>query len=121
MINPVVLLCIGRVAHSAAEDCYGGSGRYPRNSSVVALFLNSLTKWRADEASAGTSLFTEVLRRLMHDRLDQKVREVAQRPTERRVEPLPARVGCHLCGQAGEQTAQRLRPVALQREKVLQL
>src|SRR5215211_4651014 len=61
------------------------------------------------------------LRRLMHNRSDQEIRKVTQRPVEQGVEPLPERVGCQLGGQAGEQTAQRLRAVALQGEEVLQL
>jgi hypothetical protein len=68
-----------------------------------------------------TQAILRTLRRLMHNRSDQEIREVAQGPAEQGVEPLPERVGCQLGGQAGEQTAQRLRAVALQGEEVLQL
>ena len=53
--------------------------------------------------------------------LDQQVRQVAQGPTEGVVDPLSAGVGRDLGGQTRQQPAQRLRPVALQAEEVLQL
>src|SRR5687768_6439941 len=61
------------------------------------------------------------LRRLMHNRSDQKVGQVAQRSPELVVEPLPAGVGRHLGRQAGQKTFKRLGPVALQGEEVLEL
>src|SRR5918995_2043160 len=61
------------------------------------------------------------LRRVMHNRSDQQVGQVAQRSPELVVEPLPASVGRHLGRQAGQKTAQRLGPVALQGEEVLEL
>src|SRR5215207_9600060 len=65
--------------------------------------------------------FTRTLRRVMHNRSDQKVGQVAQRSSELVVEPLPASVGRHLGRQAGQKTTQRPGPVALQGEDVLQL
>jgi hypothetical protein len=62
-----------------------------------------------------------VLRRVMHNRSDQQVGQVAQRSPELVVEPLPASVGRHLGRQAGQKTAERLGPVALQGEEVLEL
>src|SRR5918998_337341 len=61
------------------------------------------------------------LRRLMHNRSGQEVREVAQRSAKAFVEALPARVSSHIRGQQGEQATQGLGPVALQGEAVLQL
>jgi hypothetical protein len=46
---------------------------------------------------------------------------VAQRSPKLVVEPLPAGVGRHLGRQAGQKTTERLRPVALQGEDVLEL
>ncbi len=57
----------------------------------------------------------------MHNRSDQKVGQVAQRSPELVVEPLPAGVGRHLGRQAGQKTTERLGPVALQGEEVLEL
>src|SRR5918995_6560553 len=57
----------------------------------------------------------------MHNRSDQKVDQVAQRSPELVVEPLSASVGHHLGRQAGQKTTQRLGPVALQSEEVLEL
>src|SRR5215216_5356588 len=57
----------------------------------------------------------------MHNCSDQKVGQVAQRSSELVVEPLPAGVGCHLGRQAGQKTTQRLCPVPLQGEEVLEL
>jgi hypothetical protein len=57
----------------------------------------------------------------MQNRSDQKVGQVAQRSPKLVVEPLPAGVGRHLGRQAGQKTTQRLRPVALQGEDVLEL
>src|SRR5215204_568661 len=65
--------------------------------------------------------FYGVLRRVMHNCSDQKVGQVAQRSSELVVEPLPAGVGCHLGRQAGQKTTQRLCPVPLQGEEVLEL
>src|SRR5215218_7633812 len=62
-----------------------------------------------------------VLRRLMRNYLNQQVRQVAQRSAEGVVYPLGARVGRDLGGQTRKQTSQRLGPVALQREEVLEL
>ena len=45
---------------------------------------------------------------------------MTQRPTEQRVETLPAQVGRNFRRQAGEQAAERLGPMALQGEEVLQ-
>ena len=53
----------------------------------------------------------------MHNRSDQKVGQVAQRSPKLVVEPLPAGVG----RQAGQKTTERLRPVALQGEEILEL
>src|SRR5918993_5629136 len=64
---------------------------------------------------------SRVLRRVMHNRSDQKVDQVAQRSPELVVEPLSASVGRHLGRQAGQKTTQRLGPVALQGEDVLEL
>jgi hypothetical protein len=61
------------------------------------------------------------LRRVMHNRSDQKVGQVAQRSPQLVVEPLPASVGRHLDRQAGQKTTQRLGPVALQGQEVLEL
>jgi hypothetical protein len=58
---------------------------------------------------------------VMHNRSYQKVGQVAQRSPELLVEPLPAGVGRHLGRQAGQETTQRLGPVALQGEEVLEL
>jgi hypothetical protein len=63
----------------------------------------------------------ELLRRVMHNRSDQKVGQVAQRSPELVVEPLPASVSRHLGRQAGQKTTERLGPVALQGEDVLEL
>ena len=57
----------------------------------------------------------------MHNRSDQKVDQVAQRSPELVVEPLSASVGRHLGRQAGQKTTQRLGPVALQGEEILEL
>jgi hypothetical protein len=57
----------------------------------------------------------------MHNRSDQKVGQVAQRSSKLVVEPLPAGVGRHLGRQAGQKAAERLGPVALQGEDVLEL
>src|SRR5918995_5418958 len=57
----------------------------------------------------------------MHNRSDQKVGQVSQWSPELVVEPLPAGVGRDLGCQAGQKTTERLGPVALQGEEVLQL
>src|SRR5215208_7225747 len=70
---------------------------------------------------ASRNYILEILRRVMHNRSDQKVGQVAQRSSELVVEPLPASVGRYLGHQAGQKTTQRPGPVALQGEEVLQL
>jgi hypothetical protein len=57
----------------------------------------------------------------MRNYLNQQVRQVAQRSAEGVVDPLGARVRRDLGGQTRKQPSQRLGPVALQREEVLQL
>src|SRR5215204_5759889 len=63
----------------------------------------------------------ELLRRVMCNELDQQVRQVAQRSVEGVVDPLSAGVCRDLGGQARQQPYQRLGPVALQSEEVLEL
>ena len=53
--------------------------------------------------------------------LDQQVRQVAQGSAEGVVDPLSAGVGRHLGRQTRQQTSQRLGPVALQGEEILEL
>jgi hypothetical protein len=53
--------------------------------------------------------------------LDQQVRQLTKRPAERSVYSLGAGIRCDLDRQARQQPAQRLRPVALHTEEVLQL
>src|SRR5215207_6328287 len=62
-----------------------------------------------------------VLRRLMCNELNEQVRQMAQRSAEGVVYPLGARVRCDLGGQTRKQTSQRLGPVALQGEEILEL
>jgi hypothetical protein len=62
-----------------------------------------------------------VLRRVMCNELDQQVRQVAQRSAEEVVHPLSARVRRDLGGQTRKQPSQRLGPMALQSEEVLEL
>src|SRR5215203_687034 len=62
-----------------------------------------------------------LLRRVMCNELDQQVRQVAQRSVEGVVDPLSAGVCRDLGGQARQQPYQRLGPVALQSEEVLEL
>src|SRR5215207_8078735 len=69
----------------------------------------------------GAAGVRQVLRRVMHNRSDQKVGQVAQRSSELIVEPLPAGVGRDLGRQAGQKTLKRLGPVTLQGEDVLEL
>ncbi len=52
---------------------------------------------------------------------NQQIGQMAQRPPEQGVEPLPASIGGHLRGEARQQPAQGLRPVSLQAEEVLEL
>src|SRR5215203_4879274 len=65
--------------------------------------------------------YAELLRRVMCNELDQQVRQVAQRSAEGVVDPLSAGVCRHLGGQARQQPSQRLGPMALQSEEVLEL
>ena len=53
--------------------------------------------------------------------LDQQVRQVAQRSVERVVDPLCAGVGRDLGRQTRQKPSQRLGPVALQGEEILEL
>jgi hypothetical protein len=62
-----------------------------------------------------------VLRRLMWNGLGQQVCQATQRSAEGVVDPLGAGVGRDLGGQTRQQPLKGLRPVALQREEVLQL
>ena len=57
----------------------------------------------------------------MCNELDEKIGQVAQRPPAPVVDPLYASVGCDLGCQAGQKTTERLGPVALQGEDVLEL
>ena len=57
----------------------------------------------------------------MHNRSDQEIGQVTQRPSGLVDEPLPAGVGRLLGRQAGQKTLKRLGPVALQGEYVLEL
>jgi hypothetical protein len=68
-----------------------------------------------------TSENTELLRRLMCNELQQEVGQLTYRSTQGIVEPLGAGVGRDLGRQASQQPLKGLRPVALQREEVLQL
>src|SRR5215207_9475918 len=62
-----------------------------------------------------------ILRRLMCNELDQEVYQVAHRATKGIVDSLSAGVGRDLGRQASQQPLKSLRPVALQREEVLEL
>ena len=57
----------------------------------------------------------------MCNELDEQVRQMSQRSAERVVDPLSTGVSRDLGGQASQQPTQRLRPVALQAEEVLEL
>ena len=57
----------------------------------------------------------------MRNYLNQQVRQVAQRSAQGVVYPLGARVGRDLGGQTRKQPSQRLGPVALHTEEVLEL
>ena len=57
----------------------------------------------------------------MCNELDEQVRQMSERSAEGVVDPLSTGVGRDLGGQASQQPTQRLGPVALQREEVLQL
>ena len=57
----------------------------------------------------------------MHNSSDQQIGQLTQRTTELDIEPLPAGVGRDFGCQTGQKTAQRLGPVALQGEDVLEL
>jgi hypothetical protein len=57
----------------------------------------------------------------MCNELDQQVRQVTKRPAERSVDSLDAGIRRDLGRQARQQPAQRLRPMALHTEEVLQL
>src|SRR5215213_2944910 len=63
----------------------------------------------------------ELLRRVMCNELDQQVRQVTKRSAQRSVDSLGAGISCDLGRQARQQPAQRLRPMALHAEEVLQL
>jgi hypothetical protein len=60
------------------------------------------------------------LRRLMCNELDEQVRQMSKRSAEGVVDPLSTGVGRDLGRQASQQPSQRLRPVALQAEEVLE-
>src|SRR5215213_6422525 len=76
------------------------------NESVTHFLITSGLSVRSKDSP-------RLLRRVMHNRSDQKVGQVAQRSSELVVEPLPANVGHHLGRQAGQKTLKRLGPVAL--------
>src|SRR5215208_4992204 len=57
----------------------------------------------------------------MCNELDQQVRQVTKRSAQRSVDSLGAGIRCDLGRQARQQPAQRLRPMALHAEEVLQL
>ena len=57
----------------------------------------------------------------MCNELDEQVRQMSQRSAEGVVDTLTTGVGRDLGGQASQQPTQRLRPVALQAEEVLEL
>src|SRR5215212_12123000 len=61
------------------------------------------------------------LRRVMRNELQQEVGQSTYRSTQGMVEPFGAGVGRDLGRQASQQPPKGLRPVALQREEVLQL
>jgi hypothetical protein len=62
-----------------------------------------------------------VLRRVMCNELDEQICQMSQRSAEGVVDPLCTGVGRDLGRQASQQPSQRLGPVALQREEVLEL
>src|SRR5215218_5365407 len=62
-----------------------------------------------------------VLRRVMCNDLDQKVRQVTQRSPEGTVDPLGAGVGCDFGGQSCQQPSQGLGSVAFEPEEILEL
>src|SRR5215208_5080964 len=62
-----------------------------------------------------------LLRPLLCNCSDQEVGKMAQRPAKSGVEQLPTGVGRHLGRQAAQQAAERLGPVPLQAEEVLEL
>jgi hypothetical protein len=61
------------------------------------------------------------LRRVMCNELYEQIRQVSQRSAQRVVDPLSAGVCCDLGRQAPQKPSQRLGPVALQTEEVLEL
>src|SRR5215211_1645509 len=90
---------------------------------VVALIVGIFEEigWTGFAVPTLLKLRYGVLRRVMCNELDQQVRQVAQRSAEGVVDPLSAGVCRHLGGQARQQPSQRLGPMALQSEEVLEL
>src|SRR5215210_709937 len=74
-----------------------------------------------DSASTARIRFGPVLRRVMCNELNEKVRQVAQRTTEQVIQPLTAGVRRDFGRQAGQQPTQGFGSVALQGEEVLEL
>src|SRR5215218_7834719 len=97
----------------------------PRASSRVSGVTSCVGTCGGSTSSAGFFIMyphrTACLRRVMCNELDQQVRQVAQRSAEGVVDPLSAGVCRHLGGQARQQPSQRLGPMALQSEEVLEL
>src|SRR5919112_1433986 len=76
---------------------------------------------RADPCPGPIGTIGELLRRLMCNELHEQIRQMSQRSAEGVVDPLSTGIGRDLGRQTSQQPSQRLRPVVLQAEEVLEL